>query len=238
MKPSTGRAQGATRNTAAVLAGLALAWGGTLLLISPPLNVLRDPSRPWLLLTGTVVFWGLAALVIGGVIFWERQPLRSLWLQPFSYKSIAWGILLVALNYSAFAPIGEWVRRSAGLSGFSTGMQQITGFPLWYRVLAVAGAGIIEELLFRGFTVTRLIALTGRTWLAALLALAGFSLLHLPLWGIGYVVSILFSGAAAMAFFIWRKDLLAMIVYHTITDAIGILAMPALYDWWQDPAFR
>jgi membrane protease YdiL (CAAX protease family) len=238
MENSTGQTQGEAGNTGAIFTGLALAWGGTIFLISPFLNAMRTPSRPWLLLTGTFLYWGLAASVMGIVIFWERQPLRSLWLQSFSYRSIAWGLVLVVLNYSVFVPIGQWLRRSAGMAGFSAGMQEITSFPFWYRMLAVAGAGIIEELLFRGFTVTRLITLTGRAWLAGLLALAGFSLLHLPLWGLGYVVSILVSGAATMTFFIWRKDLLALIIFHTITDAVGILIVPAFYDWWQDPAFH
>ena len=50
--------------TAAILARLGLAWGGTVLLISPSLSILRDPAHPMLLLAGTAAYWGLAALVI------------------------------------------------------------------------------------------------------------------------------------------------------------------------------
>ena len=224
------------RNTNAVLTGLVLAWGGTVLIISPVARALADPSRPLLLVAGTVLYWALAASVIAIVLFWEKQPLTSLWLKPFSWQSVLWGFLLAGLNYTAFLPAGEWVRRSTRLSGFSTGMEEIMRFPFWYRVLGVAGAGIVEELLFRGFTVTRLITLTGRVWLAALLALVGFWLLHVPMWGWGFVLSGLIGGAAAMAFFIWRRDLLAMMVFHTITDAIGLVIAPMFYDWWKDPS--
>jgi CAAX protease family protein len=134
-------------------------------------------------------------------------------------------------------PTGEWVRRTAGLPGFATGMEEVMRFPLWYRVLAVIGAGVVEETLFRGFTVTRLAALTGRVWLAAILALLGFSALHAPMWGWGFVVGGLVSGAAAMAFFVWRRDLLAMIVFHTIADAAGLIIEPLYSDWWKSPAF-
>ena len=110
-------------------------------------------------------------------------------------------------------------------------------FPLWYRVLAVIGAGVVEETLFRGFTVTRLFALTGRLWLAATLALLGFSALHVPVWGWGFAVGGLVGGAAAMAFFLWRRDLLAMMVFHTVADATGLIIAP-LYSAWDGRPFK
>lgn len=223
-------------NTTAALAGLVLAWAGTALLISPFARSLDDPSRLPLALAGQALFGALAAGIIVIVLFWERQPLRSLWLQPFRWQSIVWGFLLVAAYYGIFWPVGEWVRRSAGLPGFSAGMDQLTRFPLWYRMVAVAGAGIGEEILFRGFSVTRLAMLTRRTWLAALMTLVGFYLLHVPVWGWGFALGGLVSGAAVMAFFIWRKDLLAMMVFHVSTDAIGLVVAPIFSEWWKKPS--
>lgn len=223
-------------NTTAALTGLAVAWGGTALLISPLARGLDDPSRLPLALVGEALFWALAAAVVASVLFWEKQPLRSLWLQPFRWQSIAWGFLLVAVYYTMLFPFGEWVRRSAGLRGFGAGMDQVTRFPLWYRTVAVVGAGIGEEILFRGFSVTRLAMLTGRIWLAALVTLVGFYVLHVPIWGWGFTLGGLVSGAAAMAFFIWRKDLLAMMVFHMTTDAIGLVVAPMFSEWWKKPA--
>ncbi len=226
------------RDVDAALTGLALAWGGTALMASPVMSAFGDPARTGLLALGAVLYWALAAAVIAIALFWEKQPLQSVWLKPFQWQSVLWGLLLVGLNYAVFLPAGEWVRRSAGLAGFSAGMEEIMKFPLWYRVLAVIGAGILEELLFRGYTVTRLITLTGRVWLAALLAWAGFGLLHMPMWGPGFVVSGLIGGAGAMAFFVWRKDLLAMMVFHTITDGIGIVVAPMFSEWWNNASWR
>jgi uncharacterized protein len=223
-------------NTAAALTGLALAWGGTALLISPLARNLDDPSRLPLALVGQALFWALVAAVVASVLFWEKQPLRSLWLQQFRWQSIAWGLLLVAAYYTILWPSGEWVRRAAGLPGFGVGMDQVIRFPVWYRMVSVAGAGIGEEILFRGFSVTRLAMLTRRSWLAALITLVGFYLLHVPVWGWGFALGGLVSGAGAMAFYIWRKDLLAMMVFHLSTDAIGLVVAPMFSEWWKKPA--
>lgn len=223
-------------NTGAALTGLALAWVGTALLISPAARRLDDPSRLSLALVGQAVFSALAAAVIAIVLLWEKQPLRSLWLQQIRWPSIAWGFLLVAAHYAVLWPFGDWVRRSAGLPGLGAGMDQMVRFPVWYRMIAVAVAGIGEEILFRGFTVTRLAMLTGRTWLAALITVVGFYLIHVPVWGWGFALGGLVSGAAVMAFFVWRKDLLAMIIFHVSTDAIGLIVAPMFSEWWKTPA--
>ena len=39
-----------------------------------------------------------------------------------------------------------------------------------------------------------------------------------------------------MAFFVWRKDLLAMMIFHVSIDAIGLIVAPMLSEWWKKPA--
>jgi uncharacterized protein len=223
-------------STAPVIAGLTIAWGGTALLISPVARDLGEPSRLANALLGQALFWALAAGVLASVLLWEKESLQSIWLRRFRWQSILWGLLLVAIYYTVLFPLGEWVRRSAGLPGFGAGMEQVTRFPIWYRVVAVVGAGIGEEVLFRGFSVTRIAMLTGSTRLAALIALIGFSALHVPGWGWGFALGGLVPGAGAMAFFIWRKDLLSLMVFHLSTDAFGLVIAPLFSEWWKKPA--
>ena len=183
-----------------------------------------------------MLFWLLAATVVAIVLFWEKQPLGSLWLQPFRWQFDRLGpalcrrLLRRALSCRRAGASDYWS------TGFTAGMEGVMRFPLWYRVLAVIGAGVVEETLFRGFTVTRLFVLTGRLWLAATLALLGFSALHVPAWGWGFAVGGLVSGAAAMAFFVWRRDLLAMMVFHTFADAAGLIIAPLYIGLVEDPA--
>ena len=218
--------------------GLALAWGGTVLLISPPaVRHFGDPSHLAMAFVGQALLWILAAAVVANVLLWERQRLASLWLKPFRWQSIAWGFALVVVNAVVIAPIGEWVRHAAGLPGFSQGMERVMAFPLSYRIVAFVSAGVVEELLFRGYTIPRLARMTGNVWLAGALAVLGFWLLHVPAWGWGFVLGGLVGGAAFTAFFIWKKDLLAMMVFHATTDAIGFVISPMFSEWWkQDPS--
>ena len=216
--------------------GLGVAWIGTAILISPTAERLfGNPSNLPMAFAGQGLLWAIAAAVVAIVLFWERRPLASLWLRPFRWHSIAWGFALVAIHYAVIFPISEWVRHAAGLSGFSQGMESVMQFPMSYRITAFISAGVVEELLFRGYTITRLTMLTGNVWLAGAVALVGFAVLHVPYWGWGFAIIGLIGGAVSTAFFIWKKDLLAMMVFHACTDAVGLVIAPMFSEWWREP---
>jgi len=220
----------------AVFFGLTLAWMGTALLLSPAaVQRFGDPSNLPMAFGGQALLWAIAAAVVAVVLFWERKPLASLWFKPFRWQSIAWGLGFIAVYYTVVFPISEWVRHAAGLSGFTQGMERVMRFPISYRIVAFMSAGVVEELLFRGYTITRLTMLTGNVWLAGALALVGFAALHVPYWGWGFAIISLIGGTVATAFFIWKKDLLAMMVFHAGTDAIGLVIAPMFSEWWREP---
>jgi len=41
------------------------------------------------------------------------------------------------------------------------------------------------------------------------------------------------SGLATTTFFVWRRDLLAMIIAHLVIDGWALLIAPAISIWWQ-----
>jgi membrane protease YdiL (CAAX protease family) len=216
----------------APVVGLLVAWGGTALLVSPFARFPGDPSSVVTKCLGQAALWLLFAAVIGIVVLWEKQPLASLWLRPFRWQSLAWAGLLVLASILILFPATEWVRKAVGLPGYGAGMEKALALPVWFRVVAVVTAGVVEETLFRGYAVTRLARLTGSLWLAAVLSASVFAALHFPLWGGGPVLHFLIGGVAATAFFIWRRDLLAMIIAHVATDAWGIVITPFYSVWW------
>jgi membrane protease YdiL (CAAX protease family) len=224
-------------NLVAALVGLAVAWGGTALLVSPAGRLLGDPEQIATKLLGQLALWTLFASVLGVVIFWEQQPLGSLWLQSLGWQSVAWGLAFTAFTLWLVIPAREWVRRSARLPGYRAGATKVIDLPLWFRVVAVITAGVVEETLFHGYAVTRLILLTGSVWLAGTLAVTAFASLHFPFWGAGPVLAFLVGDIVSTAFFIWRQDLLAMIVAHCTIDAWGLIVSPLYSEWWKERRF-
>jgi membrane protease YdiL (CAAX protease family) len=141
-------------------------------------------------------------------------------------------VVLVLTSILFLFPATEWLRKAVGLPDYAAGMEQALALPIWLRVVAVVTAGIVEETLFRGYTVTRLARLTGSLWLAAGLAASVFAALHLPVWGRGPSLAVLIGGLVTTAFFIWRRDLLAMIIAHVAIDAWGLVVTPLYSEWW------
>ena len=219
------------KRTAASVAGLVLAWGGTALLLSPAADFLNDSITGKCV--GQIALWMLFAAILLIVVFWEKQTIGSLWLRPFRWQSVGWGGFLVVVHLFFLVPATEWLRKSLGLAGYAAGMEQALALPLWFRVVAVFTAGVVEEAMFRAYTVTRLARLSGSVWLAAALSVTAFAALHIPVWGIGPSFAFLLGGAVMTAFFIWKRDLLAMIVAHIAIDAWAFVATPHFSEWWK-----
>ena len=216
------------RNVAATLVGLTVAWGGPLVLLSPADRLLGAPDRMTTKILEQLVLWGLLALIVAIVIFWEKQPLASLSLRPFRWPSLAWGLLLAAATIYIVMPTLTWALRVAGIPGFEAGMAKVLILPLWFRVIAVVTAGIVEDTLFLGYAFNRLMLLTGSYWLSGVITVLVVSLLHFPNWGAGPVLAYFVAVGVGTGFFVWRRDLLANIVAHVTVDAMGLVIVPLL----------
>ena len=214
-------------STLPALVGLLVAWGGTALLLSPADELLGRADQLRTKVLEQLVLWVLLAVTVGIVMFWEKQPLASLGLRPLRWSSPAWGLGLAALTIYVVMPSLAWALRSTGIPGFEAGMAKILVLPVWFRIVAVLTAGIVEDALFLGYAFTRLARITGSQWLAGIVAGAVFSLLHLPNWGAGPVLAYFVAVGLAMSFFAWRRDLLANIVAHTVVDGMALVVVPA-----------
>jgi membrane protease YdiL (CAAX protease family) len=217
-----------SNNILPALVGLTVAWGGTALLLSPADRLLGRPDQLRTKVLEQLVLWVLLVMTVAIVMLWEKQPLASMGLRPLRWSSPAWGLGLATVTSLAVMPSLTWALRAAGIPGFEAGMAKILVLPVWFRIIAVVTAGIVEDTLFVGYAFTRLTRITDSQWLAGVIAGAAFSLLHLPNWGVGPVLTYFVAVGLAMSFFAWRRDLLANIVAHTIVDGMGLVVIPAL----------
>jgi len=212
---------------------LAMAWGGTALLISPVAEFAGDPESIIAKCLGQATLWLLFAAVLVIVLYWEKKPFASLWLKPFQWQSAAWAGLLVFMSVFFLFPATEWIRKGLGMPGYEAGMEKAIALPVWFRAVAVVTAGVVEETLFRSYAVTRLTVFLGNVWAAATLSVLVFAALHMPVWGAGPALAFFVGGMATTAFFIWRRDLLAMILAHIAIDAWALIVAPHYSVWWR-----
>ncbi|MEM9269933.1 MAG: CPBP family glutamic-type intramembrane protease, partial [Pseudomonadota bacterium] len=79
--------------------------------------------------------------------------------------------------------------------------------------------------LYRCYAIERLADLTGNVWLAGLLSLLAFSVVHLPFWGVGPALTTLISGSILTVVYIKTRDITALIVAHVAVDLVGLVLM-------------
>jgi membrane protease YdiL (CAAX protease family) len=92
-------------------------------------------------------------------------------------------------------------------------------------VLAVA-AGAVEEILYRGYAIEKLAAMTGHRWVGAVIATIVFALVHIPTWGWAFALTAdLLAGAVLAIAYLWRRDLVANILAHSGGIVIAMLAI-------------
>jgi membrane protease YdiL (CAAX protease family) len=87
---------------------------------------------------------------------------------------------------------------------------------------------LTEEVLFRSYPIERLIQMTGRPWLAGLITVLAFTLLHLFAWDWIHVLTVVLPGGIfLMLFYLWRRNLALNVLIHGIMNA-PLLLLPLL----------
>lgn len=210
------------------IGALLLALGGPPLLAIISSRLLGDSTSLARMLPFDLILWAMLVGVLAVVVFAEKQTLASIGFRWPRGSTIIWGVLLVIGINFLLGPAVMWGLNQLGLSGYERGFRLLSKFPIWYRLFLAVSAGVIEETLYRGYAVERLASLTGSYWLGGLIAVVAFGLAHIPGWGIGPALVFLVDGAAATLFYVWRRDLLALIIAHVIGDTIGVVVLPSI----------
>ena len=205
------------------IVGLCIALGGPILLAGPAGYVLRNQHQLATELLGQFLLWMLVVLIVALVIFWEKQSLRSIGLKTLHWKSVAWGLSL-GVVLMVLTPVWAGALRWMGMApSYERGFAKLAELPRWFLVFAAVTAGVAEETLYRGYAIERLSTLMGSYWWGGVISLAVFTLAHVPVWGSGPLVMFFISGGLMTIFYVWKRDLLACIIAHALTDIVGLL---------------
>jgi membrane protease YdiL (CAAX protease family) len=177
------------------------------------------------LLAHEAVWWALALILLLWLHYVERLPFLSIGLRKPTGKTILYGVLagivLIAIMIVHFAVIIPMFHLDA--THALAEKQAIMGHPLWYRLLMVLRAAVVEEILFRGYMIEKVRQLTGSTALAVVVSAAVFTYAHLSGWGAVHLIPVCAAAIVFALLYIWRRDLPCNMIGHFIVDGVGFL---------------
>ena len=169
------------------------------------------------------IWWALGAAVLLWVTLVEWKPLSSIGLRSPALKSALWGIAgaavmmaTVMLSYAVIFPI-------LGLKMNMTAVGSITHTPLWLQTATMIRAGVVEEIVFRGYAIERIQTLTGKGWIAGLLSAAIFVAVHIGFWGYAQLIVVGFGATILTLLYLFRRDLASNMLAHFLTDFVGFM---------------
>jgi membrane protease YdiL (CAAX protease family) len=183
----------------------------------------REYSGLGKLLGSEILWWIAVILMLLFVGFIERRRFSSI-----GFRRPNWRDLLAAIGAAVLAIVGIGLIYAVLFPALHLqlnqgAMQGLLQAPLWYRLALVTRAAIAEELLFRGYPISRLEELSGSRVLAAVVSWAGFTYAHLSYWGAAQLIVAGWGGLILTLLFLWRRNLWTNILAHWLTDAAGFL---------------
>jgi len=174
-----------------------------------------------------LVEWVATILLASIVVFWERLPFAA----SVGLRKPRWLDILAVLLALIATSVTIWtIAYAFGLKASAlpnVDPAKLKALPFALRFTLVLTAGFCEEVLFRGYAIERLAALTGKLWVGALAAIALFTLGHVARYG--FSVGLLGVGIIAVfvtLLYVWRRSLWPCIAMHWIIDGLPLLLGP------------
>lgn len=170
---------------------------------------------------GREIMWvSFAAIILLWVTRVERLPLASIGLVQPTWRTFTWGLAATVVVLATLMVSFALIIPALGLQQNMAATGVIVQVPLWLLILTPFVAGITEEILYRGYAIERLTLLTGRPWLAGLLAGTAFMLVHLH-WGAAQLIVVGFGTLIFVSLYLWRRDLPCVMLAHVLADLVG-----------------
>jgi len=179
------------------------------------------------------VFWIAVLLVLGIAHLAEGYPLATFGFQ-WSPKTLRTRLIEWILTTLATVVIASVVIlfstfvRNLLTHAPAPGLDLVRLLPAWVLIPAWITGSFTEEVLFRSYSIERLTQLTGQRWLASLITIVAFTVLHLFGWDwIHVLTAVLPGGIMFTVFYVWRRNLALNVMIHAIINA-PLLLLPLL----------
>lgn len=166
--------------------------------------------------------WGIVAVVVGVAVAIEDQSLaeigfkRPAWIDlGYTLATAIAALLVFAGTDPVVATLGLPVADDAGTMAAGVGLG-----------MALAGAvttGIVEEILFRGYPIERLLAYTDSSLVAGGLAWGVFTAAHAAVWPVGNLLQIATVAAVFTLVYLRRRSVFPVMGAHVLVWAFAVM---------------
>lgn len=177
---------------------------------------------------GEIAFWLLFLAMILWIYFVEKRSITSIGWKKLTVKTILSGIGLGLVVFILFG-ILTTVIQAIGLELSKETAELIAGQSIPFLLLIALRAAVVEEVLYRGYAFERIYALTKSKWIAGLVPVIIFTLVHYS-WGVGHLVFVFFAGSLFMLAYMSKRNLGLVMIAHFITDVVALLVLPMLLE--------
>lgn len=168
-------------------------------------------------------WWIVAIAVVLIVLRFEQQPLTSLGWHPPSLSTFGWGVGLFVAAFLTAGVVARLVMPAMGLAQDAGQAARVAAMPLATQLAVFFTAAVVEELVCRGYVISRLLPFSPA--LAVIASAALFTLPHAFGWRPAQLVFVAIIGFVFSLFFLWRRDLPACILAHFLLDTAGFVMM-------------
>ena len=181
---------------------------------------------PLTYMLGELGFWLLLLVMILWIYFVEKRTIASIGWKKLTAKTIFGGLGLGLVLFILFG-ISNVVIQALGLELNQEIAEMISGKSIPVLFLLVLRAAVVEEVLYRAYAFERINELTKSKWIAGLVPLIMFMLVHLS-WGIGHLLFIFIGGGLLTLMYVSKRNLALNIIAHFTVDVIALLVLPMM----------
>ena len=175
--------------------------------------------------------WFVVIVIIGLIIYGERNKLSTLNIKKPTLEMFG-----IGMGLGGFSLLYIFLHRTAfNFFNISTGFEQQlenpslnevgSEFVFVYGIFSLITAGVAEEVIYRGYATERLMKLKNSYWVAFLLPLVAFVLMHYRK-GFDHLLIVLVVGSLMQYYYLKFRNLTINIIGHLFIDLmayIGIL---------------
>ncbi len=177
---------------------------------------------------GEVFMWFLFLMLIGWIYLAEKRTLTSIGWKKVTPKMVLLAIGLGLVLFVLFGLLSTGIQ-AVGLPLNKEVAEMFTRQPFYFLMLVALRAGVVEEVLYRGYAIERIEELTNSRLLAGFFPLIIFVLLHLS-WGVGHLLFVFIVGGLFTLIYFRMRNVVFNVIAHFTVDVVVMIVLPMMVE--------